>query len=246
MRQPFGHEPALWEQFERTIAHYTLERGPRDPYVESLRFPPMIRLYRGLVRSGWIPPTPQQFADRVLRVIMASLGEGDLRPDPVAVRARAVRAYISLIVQHHACLVLQALFGPVIWDDDLDMRHGVDLIAIGNDAVAVGLALRAPTERSRSLAGRKAQRYGVLPFTVVALEVEPHDYVAGPFWLYRPEILVAAVVGEIRAHWDAKALRMEAAACEAYALGQRRPKASRQDFMDGVHAAILGLRSVLS
>ena len=127
-----------------------------------------------------------------------------------------------------------------MWDDDLDMRHGVDLVAIGDDSVAVGLALRAPTDRSRALAERKAQRYGRLPFTVVTLEVMPHDYVAGPFWLYRPEILVGAVVEQVRAHWDAKVRRMEESASAAYASGQRRPKASRRDFMDGVHAAVLG------
>jgi len=243
MRAPFGGEPALWERFERTISRYTLEHGPRDPGVEGMLFPPLVGAYRAACPAPGIAPTQRAYADRVLRLVLAAHDPYLPRPDDDAVRARAGRAYISLVVQHHAHLVLVDTFGAAAWDDDLDMRYGVDLVAIGNDAVAVGLALRAPTERSRSLAARKAQRYGALPFAVRALEVVPHDYVAGPFWLYRPEILVGVVMEEIRAHWDAKGRRMEAAAVAAYTSGQRRPKASRRDFMDGVHAALLALRT---
>lgn len=242
MRHPYGDPPRPWERFERTISHYTLEPGPRDPLVEGMRFPGLVSAYRSQCPSWDVAPTQADYAAWVQHLVWCACEPGGRLPDARAVQARAGRAYISLVVQHHAYLVLQDTFGATAWDDDLDMRYGVDLIAIGNDAVAVGLALRAPTKRSRELAARKAERYGSLPFKVQVLEVEPYGYTAGPFWLYRPETLVGAVMHEVRRYWDRKARDLAAAAGAAYLAGLRRPKASRRDFMDGVAAALDALR----
>lgn len=234
-----------WQRLERMIEGYTLEYGPRDPYVERLGFPPLVRVYRARVRFGWAPPTPWDFAALVERLVGASLSEDDPRPDPVAVRARAIRAYISLVVQHHAYLVLAERFSTVAWDDDLDMRYGIDLVVIGGASIAVGLALMAPTQRARAYAEQKdRRRYDGLPLILRSLVLEPHAYTAGPFWLYAPETLIAAVDDAVRAYWEAKATLLGAAADAAYRNGQRRAKASRQDFMDGVSAVLRSLRGL--
>lgn len=232
-----------WRKLELIIAGYRLTAGPRDPAVESLRFPGLVNAYRSCCPLPERPPRQDDYEDWVLELVLRDWDDSRPRPDVAAVRARAGRAYISLVVQHHAYLVLQYAFGVVAWDDDLDMRLGVDLVVIGCDAVAVGIALRAPTPRSREMAARKATRYRNLPFTVHTLEVEPHAYTAGPFWLYRPEVLELVVTNALAQHWEAKASALEAAASLAYSDGQRRPKASRRDFMDGVKAALTALRA---
>lgn len=232
-----------WQQLEHWVAPYRLTPGPRDQDVETRRFPSMIRTYRHLVRFGWMPPTQDEYADRVERLVRASRDGSGARPDGAAVRARAGRAYISLVVQHHAHLVLLAHYGVSIWDDDLDMHYGVDLVTIGDGAVAVGLALMAPTRRSLEAAERKQHhRYDDLPFTIRSLAVEPHGYTAGPFWLYDPEVLISTVDAVLREHSAARAFTVEQAAVAAYENGERRPKASRQDFMDGARAAARWLR----
>jgi hypothetical protein len=233
MRPPYGGAPRPWERFERTIARYTLEHGPRDPAVEAMRFPSLIRAYREMCPTPEIAPTQRDYSAWVDHLVYGAIDPAAPQPDRAAVWGRAGRAYISLVEQHHAYLVLLDTFGAAAWDDDLDMRYG---------AIAVGLALRAPTPRSREAAERKARRYGALPFTVRSLEVEPHAYTAGPFWLYRPEVLAGVVIEALREHWREQARALCAAATAAYASGQRRPKASRRDFMDGVNAALLALR----
>jgi hypothetical protein len=230
-----------WQRLEHQLARYTLTSGPSDPAVEALRFPGLVNAYRATCPAPDAAPVQAAYEDWVQHLLAKDWDRGRLPPDWAAVRARAGRAYISLVVQHHAYLVLQESFGAVAWDDDLDMRYGVDLVVIGDGAVAVGLALRAPTPRSREQAARKVRSYGALPFSVHTLEVEPHAYTAGPFWLYRPEVLRLVVTDALAAHWAAKARALEAAADLAYRDGRRRPKASRRDFMDGVAAAVTAL-----
>lgn len=239
---PFDPRIPPWQRLELIIAGYRLTHGPRDPAVEALRFPGLVNAYRGRRPGPERPPSQGDYEEYVQHLVFRDWDDRRPLPDAAAVRARAGRAYISLVVQHHAYLVLLDAFGVVAWDDDLDMRYGVDLVVIGGDAVAVGLALRAPTPRSRELAARKAARYGNLPFAVHTLEVEPYAYTAGPFWLYRPEVLKLVVTTALRDHWAALARALEDEAYRAYSDGRRRPKASRRDFMDGVNAALAALR----
>lgn len=234
------YDPVLpsWQQLERSLARYVLTPGPRDPVVEAMRFPGLVNAYRASCPAPARAPTQRDYEDWIEQLVFRDWDERRPRPSVEAVRARAGRAYISLVVQHHAYLVLQHAFGAVAWDDDLDMRYGVDLVVIGRGAVAVGLALRAPTARSRALAERKAVRYGALPFAVCSLEVEPHVYTSGPFWLYRPDELRRIVREALQRHYRLVAEALEVRATFAYATAQRRPKASRRDFVDGVKAAV--------
>lgn len=236
-----------WQNMERNLALHTLHAGPRDSAVEAMRFPSLVRCYREACPTDDIPPRQGEFEDWVLKRVLESHPVLPRRPElAAAIRGRAGRAFPSLVAQHHAELVLWDRFGAAAWDEDLDMRSGVDLVVICPGAVAVGLALRAGTARSREQAQRKPRRYEGLPFTVRELELEPRAYMAGPFWLYRPKVLELAVVGVLREHWDARARALEGAASEAYRTGQRRAKASRRDFMDGVNAALAALRAMTS
>jgi hypothetical protein len=183
---------------------YRLKNGRRrDPYAEALRFPSQVSIFRQLLADrDATPPTQRQYEDAVFDRVRLRAAEWERHAE--GIMARASRTYISLVVQYHACLVLDERYHPVIWDERLDLRDGVDLLVMLDGGRSVGLALRSPTVRSDAEGERKSSSRPALPFPVVELVVQEREYVAGDFWLYRPETLFAAIE-QGDAQWGARA-----------------------------------------
>jgi len=178
---------------ESALSSYPLIKGARDPSVENLAFPPMVPIFLALCdRRAWKPPTQDQFARAVaakVSTLIVSGGRSLLGP----VIGRSYRAYISLVVQYHALAVLNDHYALAIWDGLVDMRQKIDVLAVTDDGMSVGLELMCPTDTSLERAARKAEHAPVVPIAVRRLIVSERDYVAGSYWLYRPQILIDAV-----------------------------------------------------
>jgi hypothetical protein len=179
---------SLVQRIEAQLASQPLAYGPRDPRVEAMRFPAMVRLFKELASvNGWMPPTQHEFCLFVALRVGLEDGLAD------AIRGRAGRAYISLVVQLHAFAALKDRFPVVLWDDVLDMKHGVDLLVIDTDGAVAGLALMCPTDTSLRQAERKNGHGHAVPFAVRRLVVQERHYMAGDYWLYEPSLLIVAV-----------------------------------------------------
>ena len=177
----------LTQRIESLLAGYRLVSGPRDARVEAMRFPPLVRLFKELAQANdWLPPPQETFAIFVAHRLGLN---GDLSS---AIRGRACRAYISLVVQFHALAVLKERYPMVLWDDVLDLKHGVDLLVIAADGTVAGLALMCPTDTSLRQAERKRRNGDGVPFAVRELVVKERGYMAGEYWLYAPSVLIEA------------------------------------------------------
>jgi len=178
---------SLAERIRQRLASYPLDYGPKDPRVEQMRFPALVRLFKELAEANaWMPPTQHEFALVVaLRVgLQGDLAEG--------IKGRAGRAYISLAVQLHALAVLKEGYPCVLWDDVLDLKHGVDLLVIDHDGTVAGLKLRCPGDPSTQHAERKGSTDMPVPFATRTLVVQKGEFVAGHYWLYPSQRLFEA------------------------------------------------------
>lgn len=185
MQAASGPRLSPTERLERVIANYEIKSGRIDPSVENMRFSRMIAVYRDMTRhAAGVPPTQECFS----WVIAGALGNTS-----EAVLARANRAYISLVAQHHSFTQLSERFFPVCWDDWLDLHYGIDLLVHTGSGISVALALNGDTQRGEREARRKRARLEKMDLPLLALQVRRGEYTVGPFWLYEPAKLVTAV-----------------------------------------------------
>lgn len=166
-------------RFEDALVALPLEFLPdRAQAVEWAAFPSLVGLYWQLARVD-LPPHQDQFVGAVVE----AYGE-----DRQAVRARASRAYPSLVRQHHFGLVLRERFPLVLHDESLD-HHGVDLL-VSDGEIIVGLALDVGTADARAWRMVKAGRHPHrdTPVHVLELALDPDDCLRiGRFWLHPPQ-----------------------------------------------------------
>ncbi len=162
------------------LAHYTLDfSDARLPAVEWARFPSLVGIYWSLAASG-DPPTPDAYVEAVALAV-ARMGGGAL--DPEAVRARALRAYPSLVRQQHFEALLRRRFPETYHSEALD-HLGVD-VAVRDRGLVVGLRLAYDSLASREWRARKESRHPAPPgLPYLDLYARPNELGVGEFWLH--------------------------------------------------------------
>ena len=162
------------------LAHYTLDFSDvRLAAVEWARFPSLVGIYWALAAAG-DPPTPDAYVEEVARAL-ARLGGGQL--DPEAVRARALRAYPSLVRQQHFEALLRRRFPDTYHSEALD-HLGID-VAVRDQGLVVGLRLAYDSAASRVWRARKESRHPV-PAGLPSLDLYARagELGVGEFWLH--------------------------------------------------------------
>lgn len=189
--QPVGPATALGKlvseshrkrlRIEQVTARWHLSfRSARSKQVNEHKFPDVVRSYRQHFDQRVFPSQPDEF----LRSLTAEV----LRERPDLPRedvwARATMFLVGLVRQHHFALLLQEHFDLVIWSEQLDREHGVDLVLI-HEGMTYGLALSVSGYRSRAWQERKQYRHPP-PETLPLCRIDAPigDFRGGTLWLH--------------------------------------------------------------
>ena len=183
------------------LARYTLDfPDVRLPEVENARFPSLVGIYWSLAASGE-PPTPTLFADEVARALARESGKS---LDPAGVRARAARAYPSLVRQQHFEALLRRRYSATHHSESLD-HLGID-IAVVDEGLVVGLRLAYDSAAARLWRERKERRHP-LPSGLPCLDLfaRAGELGVGEFWLHH-----RTQVGEVERFFESTRARLAA------------------------------------
>ena len=162
------------------LARYALAFSDvRLEAVEWARFPSLVGIYWSLAAAGE-PPTPDAFAEEVARALERM---GGAALDPEAVRARALRAYPSLVRQQHFEALLRRRFPETVHSEALD-HLGID-VAVRERGLVVGLRLSYDSPAARGWRARKESRHPVPPgLPYLDLYARAGELGVGEFWLH--------------------------------------------------------------
>lgn len=145
---------------------------------ELAALPPMATLFVRTVSRSMLPPTQEQFAQRVL------VEDPSLSAD--IVRARVSRTYPAFMRQWHLVVQLQVRgrVEAAHWIPDLDYQ-GVDLLVL-HHRYALGVALSMRSEAAGYWQDVKARRHrGVSGLPMLYLNVDPAAPLkVGEFWVH--------------------------------------------------------------
>jgi hypothetical protein len=137
-------------RLELALRDYRVDFLPPRSQVERAAFPSMVGLYWDLTGPPTgLPPRQEVFATHLYGLAGVK--------DPAGVRARAYKAWASLVRQHHFELVLRGRFPLVLRGHDLDL-DGLDFVLIEMGS-AYGLSLSVETAPARSWASVKRRRH---------------------------------------------------------------------------------------
>lgn len=164
-------------EFEDWLAVAPLEfDNIKDYRAETLSIGPMFQTtYWNAVELPWRLPLPQGvFVDQWLQ---AALNRQSLDPELVpALRARAQRAYPSLVREHHLRMLIEASgeFETTCRDGGLDVQ-GIDVLAV-RLGVAVGLRSYHHSYRSAKLREHKDKKYEHLHLPLI-VDLTPNQQI---------------------------------------------------------------------